>query len=107
MGETRRFKDIRGRSMRLTAERWAHIRVDHPEMRGQKARLAEVLSDPDVIVASKTDASVELYYRRYKATPVGDKHLCAVVKTLYDDAFIITAYFTDTVKKGVVTWGRR
>lgn len=59
---------------------------------------------PDKIVRSWTDKEVELFYRDYYATPVGRKFLCVVVKVLPDDAFMITAYFTDTVKKGLVLW---
>jgi len=30
--------------------------------------------------------------------------LCVVVKTLDEDAFVLTAYLTDRIKKGVVLW---
>jgi hypothetical protein len=35
---------------------------------------------------------------------VGGKHLCVVVKVRQDDAFVVTAYLTDRVKKGTVLW---
>jgi len=47
---------------------------------------------------------VELFYRNYETTPVSHKFLCVVVKVLPDDLFMITAYFTDTVKKGLLLW---
>jgi hypothetical protein len=62
------------------------------------------LSNPDIIVRSRTDSEVELFYRRYIITPVTEKYLCVVVKTLVGDIFIITAYFTDTIKRGEVLW---
>jgi hypothetical protein len=37
-------------------------------------------------------------------TQVGGKWLCVVVKYLPDDAFVITAYFTDKVKAGEILW---
>jgi hypothetical protein len=37
-------------------------------------------------------------------TQVGGKWLCVVVKYLPDDAFVITAYFTDKVKTGEILW---
>ena len=40
-------------------------------------------------------------------TPVIQKYLCVVVKVLFDDLFIITAYFTDTVKGGEILWEKR
>ena len=32
------------------------------------------------------------------------KHLCVVVKILVDDAFVVTAFLTDRVKKGTLLW---
>jgi hypothetical protein len=40
-------------------------------------------------------------------TRVGDKYLCVVVKLIADDAFVLTAYLTDTVKKGRLLWPAR
>ena len=37
---------------------------------------------------------------------VSGKYLCAVVKTRAEDAFVVTAYLTDRVKKGDVLWRR-
>jgi hypothetical protein len=47
---------------------------------------------------------VRLYYRWQAGTAVGDKHLCVVVKLLDADAFVITAYLTDSLKKGPHLW---
>jgi hypothetical protein len=58
------FQDIRKKSIRLTDERLQHLETDHPEMMGQTARIAETLADPDRIVRSRTDATVELFYSR-------------------------------------------
>lgn len=46
-------------------------------------------------------------YRHYEITPVTEKYLCVVVKVLTGSPFIITAYFTDTVKKGEIIWRKR
>jgi hypothetical protein len=73
-------------------------------MAGQISRIAETLADPDRIVRSRTDATVELFYKWYASTPVTAKFLCVVVKTLPDDPFMITAYHTDAVKRGEVLW---
>ena len=76
-------------------------------MFGQVDKIQEVLSEPDIIVRSRTDPDVELFYRHYGITPITEKYLCVVVKVLVEDAFIITAYFIDTTKKGEVLWGRK
>ena len=98
------FGDIHNRQIRLTDERREHIEVDHPEMFGQIDRIRETLLNPDVIVRSRTDSEVELFYRYYDTTPVTEKYLCVVVN---DDIFIITAYFTDKIKRDETLWKRK
>lgn len=98
--------DIHNRKVRLTDERHVHIESEHPEMIGQLDKLQETLLNPDKIVRSRTDSQVELFYRYYDVTPVTQKYLCIVVKVLPADLFILTAYFTDTIKKGDVLWQR-
>ena len=79
-------------------------RAAHPEMAGMKAALGETLFDPEVVVQSLSEPGARLYYRFYHRTMVGGKHLCSVVMFQRDDAFIVTAYLTDRVKKGEVLW---
>lgn len=76
-------------------------------MEGQVGKIQETLMDPDVIVKSRTDTDVELFYRHYDTTPVNEKYLCVVVKILVSDLFIITAYFTDTIKRGNIVWEKK
>ena len=101
------FKDIQNRQIRLTYERQEHIEEDHPEMFGQIDKIQDTLSNPDMIVRSKIDQDVELFYRHYSITPVTEKYLCTVVKVLVGDLFIITAYFTDTIIRGEILWERK
>jgi len=98
------LKDIHNRQIRLTDERQEHIELDHPEMSGQLGKIRETLLRPIVIVRSRTDLDVELFYWHYDVTPVNEKYLCVVVKVLTGSLFIITAYFTDTIKRGEVLW---
>ena len=100
----RTFEDAQGRSIRLTEERFEHLEDSHPEMRGQLDRIAETLRQPEQVVRSRTDREVELFYRQYTDTPVTKKFLCAVVKGGAEAPFLITAYFTDSVKRGDVLW---
>jgi hypothetical protein len=100
----KRLEDVYGRGIRLTSERQLHIENDHPEMEGQIDKIKETLLEPERIIRSRTDPEVELFYRLYHKTPVTEKYLCVVVKTLFNDRFIITAYFTDTIKRGEILW---
>src|ERR671918_377374 len=101
------LKDVRNRSIRLTEERKLYLETEHPEMTGQIHRIAETLANPDKIIRSRTDTTVELFYRHYPSTPVTSKFLCAVVKALPDDHFIITAYYTDAMKRGELLWEKK
>jgi len=76
-------------------------------MFGQIKKIEDTLSNPDIIIRSKTDSDVELFYRHYDITPVTEKYLCVVVKVLVGNLFIITAYFTDTIKRGDALWEKK
>lgn len=98
------YEDVRGRSLRLTEEREDHIRTVHPELTDLPEYLGSTIRAPDRIVQSRTDETVELFYRSFETTPVTSKYLCVVVKAAVEDPFIITAYFTDSIKRGEVLW---
>jgi hypothetical protein len=76
-------------------------------MKGQASRIAETLADPDRVIRSATDSAAELFYKLYPSTPVATKFLCIVVRVLPNDNFIITSYYTDTVRKGVALWEKK
>jgi hypothetical protein len=97
------LKDFRGRDVRLTDERLAHI-LEHPEMAALESALEETLQQPALVIQSRTDSTAELNYRYYFGTRVGDKWLCVVVKYGRADAFVLTAYLTDKPKKGEQLW---
>jgi hypothetical protein len=56
---------------------------------------------------SRADDNVRLFYEFYAQTRVGGKWLCVVVKYLPDDAFVITAYLTETIKAGETLWPKK
>lgn len=90
--------------IRLTYERLAHV-LDHPEMTGMEAAIDDTLLGPETMIQSQSDDQARLYYRSYRSTPVGEKLLCVVVKVpREDDAFVLTAYLTDKLKRGEVIW---
>ena len=100
------FKDYTGRSVRLTDERLKHI-LDHPEMKKMAAAIGQTLAEPQQVIQSLSDKEAKLYYRYYLGTKVGDKYLCVVVKVSKNDAFVLTAYLTDVIKKGELIWLRK
>lgn len=100
------MRDCFGHDVRLTDERLAHI-LEHAEMAGMEAEIERVVQAPSEVRASRSDESVRLFYEFYARTRVGGKWLCVVVKYSADDAFVITAYLTDTVKAGESLWPKK
>jgi len=98
------FEDLFNRNIRLTDEGMEDIELDHPEMSGQIDKIAETLQNPEIVIRSRSDLEVELFNRYYSETPVGDKYMCVIVKGRDKDLFIITAHFTDTMKRGETLW---
>lgn len=92
------MKDLLGINFRLTEERWKHIIRRHPEIKAKKKFISRTLAKPDIIVVSKLDPSVHIYQSKRE----DDYYFTVVVHTL--DRFIITAYITNQIKRGVVLW---
>ena len=97
------LQDCFGRQVRLTDERLAHI-LEHPEMKDMGAEIERVLRQPQLVRRSRSDAAVRMFYEFYAQTNVGGKWLCVVVKYGENDAFVVTAYLTDTPKTGEDLW---
>ena len=74
-------------------------------MVGLEDAIGETLARPQRVIQSLSDPQARLYYRYYVGTRVGD--ICVVVKVVGTDAFVLTAYLTDTIKKGLQLWPPR
>jgi hypothetical protein len=98
--------DYQGLAIRLTDERLAHI-LEHPEMVGMESAIEQTIVHPNQVVESISDSAARLYYRFYMGTMVGDKYLCVVVRIMGEEAFVLTAYLTDRMKRGVLLWPKR
>jgi len=97
------FRDVWRNRVSFTDERMSHL-LEHPEMRGQTDKIAETILEPAVVIQSQSDVTVRLFHRFYRQLNIGDKYLCVVVKYSGDSVFIITAYFTDKIKRGEILW---
>lgn len=87
--------------VRVEKERWALIADrKHPIMRGQEEKVAKALFEPQEIRQSKSDPAVRLFYRADGVK----RWICAVVKQVGMDGFLITAYRTDAIKEGEKIW---
>jgi hypothetical protein len=97
------IRDYRGIDIRITEERLRHLRETHPEMLANESEIGLTLAEPQEVVQSTSDDRARLYYRRFDVTGLGSKLMCVLVLE-GESPFVLTAYFTDRVKKGVVLW---
>jgi len=89
--------------VRVTHRYWeVIITIKHPVMYGREGDVQSVLQNPDEIRRSRSDPAVLLFYRA--ESPRG--WLCAVVRRLNTDGFLITTYPTDAIKVGEHLWSK-
>jgi hypothetical protein len=69
-----------------------------------EAVIEEAILHPERVVQFFTDPETRLYYRFYVGTRVGNQYLTVIVKVKQGDAFVLTAYLTDRIKRGVQLW---
>ncbi len=77
--------------IRLTAERWKHIIMRHPEMENQKDYVLETIADPHMI--QQGDFGELIAIRFYQKSPLTSKYLVTIYKEGEADGFVITAYY--------------
>lgn len=97
-----------GTNIELTDERREHILERHPDLLPDYIhRIAETVSDPDVVRRDKRFPSTRLLSRHYDDAR-RNKHLVVVVVS--DDRtgrhWIVTAYITGRVRQGDIEWTR-
>lgn len=95
-----------GVPVRLTDERWQHIVRRHPEIDGQRERVLEAVSEPDLI--RQGDFGELLAVRFYPSTPLTSKFLIVAYREVTpDDGFVLTAYFASRASGRRVTLWKR
>ena len=78
--------------IRLTIERWDHIIKRHPEMDGEKEKVLDTITDPDLI--QQGDFGEFIAIKFYEKTPLTSKYLVVIYKEVSNtDGFAITAYY--------------
>lgn len=90
-----------GFRVRVTCAYWVLITtVKHPVMAGREQDVQRTLEHPDEVRQSRSDPAVYLFY----SLAHQGRWICAVVKRLNGDGFLITAYPTDAIKEGIRIW---
>jgi hypothetical protein len=90
-----------GFRVRVTRSYWELITtIKHPVMAGQELMVQDTLKAPAQVRLSRGDGSVYLFHRQER---VG-RWICAVVKRLNDEGFLVTTYPTEAIKEGERIW---
>jgi hypothetical protein len=90
-----------GFTVRESRNHWELITTaKHPLMKDLEEEIKNTLQHPDEIRQSRRDSNVYLFYRLERPK----RWICAVVKRLNGEGFLITAYVTDKIKEGNQIW---
>lgn len=90
-----------GVPLRLTKERWFHIVENHDDMAGSYDDVLSAVENPDLVLNGYRDALIAIKEAGRR------KYLAVVYKELSrNDGFIITAYYTSRISRGLVLWQR-
>lgn len=92
-----------GRKIRFTEIQRVHIAFFHPEVMVDEHKIELALSEPELVATGATD-DTRILYRFFTKTAVTSKYLAVVIKQLNGEGFILTAYFTENVKRKKVIW---
>ena len=85
--------------IRLTAERWFHIIENHDDLAGHYDEILQTIEEPDFIIKGYKEALAAV--TKIKA----GLYLSVIYKETYtNDGFVITAYFTSSLKKEAMIW---
>ena len=93
------------RTVELTDEREAHIRLEHSELLPARMdAIAQTLGDPDAIRRSASFSNSRLFTRWYDDL-AGGKHAVVVVVSDVQRNWIVTAYIAKRLR-GEIEWER-
>lgn len=96
-----------GKKIRLTNNQRSHIAFFHPEvLQNGDGKIETTLAQPEIIASGAT-TDTRISYKFFASTPVTSKYLAVVVKMLNGEGFIITAYFTESVKRRKIIWKKQ
>ena len=100
MGEALSVQALSGVTIRLTAERWEHIRSRHPELAPLQSPVLAAIQEPDVLH--------EGHARTIVAVKKQDSLYLIVIyrEADRDDGFVVTAYLSRDTARGRVIWQR-
>ena len=95
-------KSVSDKKIRLTEERWNHIKERHPEVADKIDEVVLTVAEPDIITAGWEEEVVAI--RKFKG-----QDLAVIYKEEGRDGFLITAFLTRSrkyfEKRGII-WSK-
>ena len=88
--------DKKGRKIRLTRERWSHIRRDHENV-AKFEEIEDCILNPDKIIADERE-DVFLYFKYFKHKKQTSKFLKTIIKYLNSTGFILSSHFVRKIR---------
>lgn len=88
--------DKTGRKVKLTKERWEHIRTEHPNIENYD-EIMEDLQKPDNIINDKRE-EVDYFFKYFKHKKWKSKFLKVVVKYINGKGSVLSAFFVRNIK---------
>jgi hypothetical protein len=64
--------------IRITDERWEHIRKRHPEMEDENEKVLETIGNPDII--QRGDRNGLMAFKFYERTPLSSKYIVVIYR---------------------------
>ncbi len=88
--------DKTGRKVRLTKEKWTHIRIEHSNVE-KPEEIMETLQKPDKIIFDEREG-VEYFFKYFKHKKWKSKFLKVVVKYINEKGSVLSVYFVRNIK---------
>ena len=88
--------DKNSRKVKLTKERWSHIRIEHPNVESFE-EIIESVQNPDKIIEDEREG-VEYFFKYFKNKKWKSKFLKIVVKYINKEGSVLSAYLTRSIK---------
>ena len=88
--------DKNKRKVKLTRERWSHIRIEHPNIENFE-EIIESVQNPDKIIEDEREG-VEYFFKYFKNKKWKSKFLKIVVKYINKEGSVLSAYLTRSIK---------
>jgi len=89
-------RDKTGRTIILTKERWAHIRIEHSNVENFW-EIEICILRPDKIISDERE-DVNIYFKYFKHKKRKPKFLKTIIKYLNGEGFVISAHFVRKIK---------